>query len=307
MARVAINEFEASADELGPDEFLIRRRLSCGLVGVDRSGNASVVFPCTDRPPSSGRTSGQVRTTVEARVEIRGDGRVDETAAVCLRCLDSALLPTFCTLLEVIDQELSNIAPLTSSSVLGVVREWERLFRSRRRLSHDEELGLWAELWFIDQSVRVDDAVASWRGPDPARLDFVGSRFAIEVKASLGGHSHRTTVDQIRLGDVFGNAFMLSLWVAESLEGRDLQSLVTAIRNRVNASTDFERRLALTGYSDSDADCYDRRFVVIGEPLFIEWQQIPRVTAFDPGACNIAYTCEVDDSIALPADRKPRF
>jgi len=307
MTKIAANDFATAAEELGPDEFLIRRRLKCGLAGVDRTGNASVVFPCSDRPTSSGRTSGQIRTTVEARVEIRENDVTHEVAAVCMRCLDSALLPTFCTLLNAIDQELVAIRPLTTPAVLHAVRDWERLFRSRRQLGRDEELGLWGELWFLEQSRRLDAALAAWRGPDPGRLDFVGSRFAIEVKTSLSGHSHRTSVDQIRLGDAYGNAFLMSLWAAESPDGQDLPALVAAIRSRCHASNEFERRLALTGFSDSDADCYDHRFVVVGEPLFIEWARLPRITAYDPGASNIAYTFEVDDTTALAGDAVPQL
>jgi hypothetical protein len=307
MARIATHEFERSIEELGPDEFLIRRRLQCGMLGVDRVGNASVVFPCTDRPLSSGRTSGQIRTTVEARVEIREKELIQEVSAVCLRCLDPALLPTFCTLVDVIDTELSATRPLTTAAVLNVVKEWERLFRSRRHLGRDEEVGLWGELWLLDQSERIEAAVAAWRGPDPARLDFVGPQFAIEVKTSLSGHAHRTTVDQIRLGDAFGNAFLLSLWVAESPDGRALPALVEAIRGRSQASNEFERRLALTGYSDSDADCYDRQLVVVAQPLVIEWNRLPRITSYDARATNISYTFDVQDEDSLASDAVPRF
>jgi hypothetical protein len=208
---------------------------------------------------------------------------------------------------EAIDRELPAAGPISSAAVLMVVREWERLFRSRRRLSGDEELGLWGEAWFLTEANTIDNAVAAWRGPDAMYLDFVSPRFAIEVKTSLRGHRHRTTVDQIKAGDRYGGAFLLSIWVAESMEGQTLADLVSRIRARVNAGNDFERRLALTGYSDSDAHLYERRCVSIGESLMIPWRQLPRVIAHDPGATNIAYTLEVEDCESLTPTERPRF
>ncbi len=304
---ITTDAFDASTELLGPDEFLIRRRLRHGLVGVDRSGNASAVFPCGDSPQASGRTSGQIRTTVEPCVELRDDDRLERHAAVCLRCLERALVPTFCTLVGAIDRELPTTGPISSAAVLMVVREWERLFRSRQRLSGDEELGLWGEAWFLTQATNIDNAVAAWRGPDAMYLDFVSPRFAIEVKTSLRGHRHRTTVEQIKAGDRYGRAFLLSIWVAEAMEGQTLAELVSQIRARVTAGNDFERRLALTGYSDSDAHLYERRCVAIGEPLMIPWLQLPRVIAHDPGATNISYTIEVEDCESLIATERPCF
>lgn len=273
-------------------EFLIRRELKRGLAGVSFQGHGVVIFPVVETPSASKRTSGQLRVSVEPLLEIRRGDRREVRPAVCIECIDDALIATFCTVAESIDRSLSATGSVTSAAVLEALRQWERLFHARRRLSREEEIGLWGELWFIQSAASVDKSILAWRAPDPSRLDFISAKFAVEVKTSLSGHEHRTSFDQVRSGDLHPDAFLLSLWVAEARDGKSLKDLVDEIRTRASERNEFERRLLRAGFADSDP--YSLRLRPVGEPIYVEWKAIPRVRSFDPGALDIRYTITLD-------------
>src|SRR5262249_35908769 len=83
--------------------------------------------------------------------------------------------------------------------VARVLAKWRRFWSqlTTPALSREEQLGLFAELWFLSvwllPRVGAVEAVRRWRGPSAARHDFEWPGHSVEVKAttSTRGRIHR--------------------------------------------------------------------------------------------------------------------
>ena len=87
-----------------------------------------------------------------------------------------------------------------AESVERVLAKWRRFWGRlpQQLLSHEAQLGLFAELWFLAYwlipAVGISNAVRMWRGPHGARHDFERTGLSVECKgtASTGGGSIRS-------------------------------------------------------------------------------------------------------------------
>ena len=71
------------------------------------------------------------------------------------------------------------------AGVRVVLRRWRAFFQERRpRLSEHEQLGLFGELWFMENWLGLPGGVAWWKGPLGAHHDFQSAHASIEVKTT---------------------------------------------------------------------------------------------------------------------------
>lgn len=174
-----------------------------------------------------------------------------------------------------------------------VLAKWRRFWGQlpRHLLSREEQLGLFAELWFLSmwlaKKVGAGEAVRRWRGPFGARHDFEWLGRSVEVKAttSTRGRIHRIHgVDQLALPDS-GDLLFFSLRLREEAGASNtLPSLAAFFREQIGmdaeAVAQLEAGLAQVGYSPAHEDDYAKlRLHVVEEGLFVVNDRFPRVTS----------------------------
>ncbi len=273
--------------------------------GVSPSGHQVMVIPTTAERSPLDRATGSVSISFQEQVhfELRKT-RFDAPAAI-LTCLNDDLAATFRVLAREIaikaDARTSRPAARLISRLFG---SWEELLRRRRSLSHEEQLGLWGELWLLLQAPNVDRAIASWRGPTGEVIDFVGGAIGVECKTTMRKLEHHFSQDQVEraLGDL--PIYVLSLWVdRDDVSGRTLNEMIDDTAKVCADPSALERLLLQAGYSREDALLYGHRWRALEAPLWFEQASIPRVRTADPGVSSIRFVVSLDESRALSPER----
>jgi hypothetical protein len=193
--------------------------------------------------------------------------------------------------------------------VTRVLAKWRRFWGQLplQILSRDEQLGLFAELWFLSvwlvPSAGAAEAVNRWRGPFASRHDFEWAGRSVEVKAttSTRGRIHRINgLDQLMPPEL-GELFFFSLRLREEAGATNtLPSVIAACRAQLGsdpaALSHFEKALAQVGYSPVHDEEYARQCVrVVEEGLFEVRDGFPRVTVREltlgvpPGVERVEY------------------
>lgn len=177
--------------------------------------------------------------------------------------------------------------------VSRVLAKWRRFWGqlSNQHLSYEQQLGLFAELWFLSiwlmPRIGCREAVSRWRGPSGARHDFEWVSKSIEVKATIkarGRIHHINGLDQLAPPEQ-GELLLFSLRLRE--EGgatNTLPSLVAACRAALEPTPeilgDFENALVQTGYSPAHDDEYSKlRLRVTDEDLYSVREDFPMITS----------------------------
>lgn len=198
--------------------------------------------------------------------------------------------------------------------VVRVLAKWRRFWGQipRQILSKDEQIGLFAELWFLSvwlfPKVGFAEAVKRWRGPFGSRHDFEWSGRSVEVKATTstrGCVHHINGIDQ--LAPPFpGELLFFSLRMRE--EGgasNTLSSIVGSCRAQLASDPDslgnFEKALMQARYSPAHDEEYEKtRLRIVEEALFRVSGNFPRLTVEElkaglpSGVEGVEYRINVD-------------
>lgn len=176
--------------------------------------------------------------------------------------------------------------------VIRVLAKWRRFWGQvpRDLLSRNEQLGLFAELWFLQfwlcPIVGIPQAVQRWRGPIGARHDFEWPCCSVEVKAttSTRGRIHCINGIEQLVPPENGTLNLFSLRLRD--EGgatNSLSKITEACRQLLQSDDDalsmFESRLFQAGYTPAHEQEYDKlRLRVIDEALYMVRDGFPRIT-----------------------------
>ncbi len=259
------------------------------LAAIDAGGQRHLLIPLKpeDEELRDAQSRGVTVATRELTVRDRGTARYLD-----FECNDPAGHEAF----DLIGGELA--AGLKTESLkptalaARVLAKWRRFWGQSpwQILSREEQLGLFAELWFLSvwliPRVGVGKALAGWRGPLGARHDFEWPGKSIEVKAttSTRGPAHRINgLDQLAPPEK-GELLFFSLRLRE--EGgatNTLPAIVASCRSLLEADADalsqFESGLVQVGYSPAHDEEYAKlKLRVVGEELFRVEANFPRLT-----------------------------
>jgi hypothetical protein len=172
-----------------------------------------------------------------------------------------------------------------------LVGKWRRFWLTppEPQLTREEQIGLFAELWFIcywlTPKAGIERAIEAWRGALGARHDFELPGYSIEVKAatSAARRAHQIHgIEQLALPGA-GKLYLFSLSLRE--EGgalNTLPSIVHHLRDLASESDEaivtFETRLALSHYSSAASSEYEAlRLRIVDERLYEVDGDFPRL------------------------------
>lgn len=197
---------------------------------------------------------------------------------------------------------LSRAVTSPAEIVHQVLAKWRRFWGQlpRHLLTREEQLGLFAELWFLNtwlaKKVGPGEAVRRWRGPFGARHDFEWVGRSVEVKAttSTRGPVHRINgIDQLAPPEN-GDLLFFSLRLREEASAsKTLPNLVLSCREEIGIDDEvlaqLEAGLVQAGYSLIHEEDYAKlRLRVVEEGLFVVNDTFPRLTPshFEAGIPN---------------------
>lgn len=256
-------------------------------LALDHAAACHLLIEVPDRTDSpSVETKGMSMAVTRHRVRSR-----EAADYLDIACLDSAALDTFavvaadmCNDLEAVDEDRR------VSTVAETLSRWRWFWNvSADGLSERDALGLFAELWFLDQWTGVSPhSVDAWTGADGARHDFQWPDLSIEVKATsrrADGAVVHTIQHLDQLADPErGTLYLFSLRVVrDRLAANTLPVLVDRCSGQlrsVGSTRDaFLRKVASRGYSPAHHLLHSTAYRILDEHLYEVVGEFPRLTA----------------------------
>lgn len=267
--------------------------------GPDAS--AALLVPLRGGALAPGRVSGSLALRYHPSVLFELDAERWEAPCASVECSDDALLPTFCVLALDLAERLTAGGTRPSGADVGqALAEWERLLRRARRLTENEELGLWGELYMLSTMGDLDAAVAAWAGPFGMPVDFFRNGVGVECKTTTQRLCHHVSRSQTAEAGRDAPVYLVSLWVASDPgRGKSVAELAASIGNRVTDPVAFERALLAAGHSPSEEASTYGRFALLERPLWFAEGAVPQVRHVDPGIRSIRYVVELDEVQAM--------
>lgn len=282
-------------------QYRIELAIAGSFLGRNPTGQEVLIVPVRDGALPLDRSTGDLLLSFRAKGTFALDAGSFESGAAVIECLNAALADTFRVLAtDIADRMQAATCIPAAQQVSQALAEWEQLLRGRRELSREQEIGLWGELWLLQQLHPIDQGVASWRGPDAEHVDFVGGGIGIEVKTSRRRLEHFVSQEQVTrpLGDL--EVFIISLWVDhDPAGGVTLGEMVSICESKISLSRDFEEKLLKSGYSRADSSRYQQRLRRLEPPLAFPVGVVPRVRDADAGVTQIRFLVALDERTAL--------
>jgi hypothetical protein len=263
-------------------------RLLCGL---DHAGRRHLLVLLRD-----GEDEFRDRESRGLNVDTRELGLVGEGTSryLDIQCIDAAGYAA----LDVMAAEIGEGLLLAGTDtpphdvVRRVLAKWRRFWGHlpKSLLTRDEQVGLFAELWFLCYwllpNVGVQTAVNRWTGPFGARHDFEWPQRSVEAKgtASTRGRVHIINgLDQLEAPEN-GELYLFSLRVREELSATNsLPSVIDAARRLLAAEAEavdhLDSALARWGYAPTHEEDYRKvRLRIVDERLYAVGGDFPRLT-----------------------------
>ncbi|MHB8450572.1 MAG: PD-(D/E)XK motif protein [Mycobacteriales bacterium] len=256
-------------------------------VAIDHEGLRHLLLQVpgdTKAPPTVTRG---LRVTV-ARHQVQGAEPADYLDLVCL---SDDLAPTFTAVAADIGNE-AGAADSTDrgSAVASALARWQWFWGIESdRLTEQDALGLFAELWFLHRwQGGGRSTIDAWTASTGSRHDFQWPERSVEVKATSrradGAVLHRIQhLDQLADPEQ-GDLYLFSLRVVrDELAHNTLPDIVDRVteglRGDAQSKEDLARKLVQRGYSPAFRRHHETPYRVLDEQMYRVGPGFPRLTA----------------------------
>lgn len=207
-----------------------------------------------------------------------------------IECLDSTGFVILDLIAGEIAEELIDDKKLPTDIVKKVLAKWRRFWGEtpQQLLSREEQIGLFAELWFFAYWLLPkfgSNSALFWRGPWGSRHDYEWTKTSVEIKATTNsrGRVHRINgINQLEKTQD-SSLFLFSLVLREDFSAENtLPKLIDYCYMQVadsdEALTRLESGLAQVGYSPIYLEEYSKmRLDVISQALFLVNDEFPQL------------------------------
>lgn len=163
------------------------------------------------------------------------------------------------------------------AAVIDAVEQLKNLISSERLLSEEKIIGMWGELWVLEQflSEKGSEAVYLWKGADKAIHDYRLEGSELEVKTTRN-EERIHVISRLSQLEASPNKqlYLCSIQVVEgSTDGYSLSEFVnrieSLIKNDKEAFSYFEKQLDKEGYKYGQARFYTTRYYLRTKPEII--------------------------------------
>lgn len=327
MSLIAKDVWDRLQNEAIREETLWARQASLGttdrlLAALDSDGKRHFLISLADNEEDVGDLRSRGLAVYTQQLEGAGHplGRY-----INLVCLDPAGHEAFDLIGNELAARLGSGQETASECVSRVISKWRRFWQDRPKnlLSTYEQLGLFAELWFLAlwlvPKIGLKEAVGGWRGPLSSRHDFEWIGRSIEVKATSSATRETHTInglDQLAPPES-GTLMLFSLQTREERGATNsLASMVSLCRNLLESDAElaniFEAKLLEVGYSDFYREDYESLTLrVVAQKLYEVRDDFPRLTSRDfanglpPGVTRLQYEIELSGFTHLCIAQSP--
>lgn len=253
-------------------------------VDSQRRRHLLVQVPDATAPVSQRDTRSLEVTTARFQV-----GSNPESLYVDFVCTDSAQHATFSAIAQDLIRSLRQSSGPLRDSILSALARWRAFWIVKAtRMSREEALGLFGELWFLRRWLGIVTAATlrRWQATDAARHDFQWSSASVEVKTattqSAGAPVHRIASLEQLADPELGQLYLFSLQVCDdALAANTLHSLVASLTADLEADfhslSEFNDKLAARGYSPVACQSAARVLRILGERLYCVDASFPRI------------------------------
>ena len=280
-----------------------------GCLGGDRSRGSAPSATAGSRwnqqlPRPSPRG---LRVTV-ARHQVQGREPSDY---LDFTCLSDGFAVTFAAVAADIGAEAGLASPdQRVAAVVAALGRWQWFWGVEPdRLSEQDALGLFAELWFLHRwEGGGGNAVQAWTASSGSRHDFQWSERSVEVKAT-GRRADGAVLHRIQHLDQLadperGDFYLFSLRVVrDELAHNTLPDIVDRVTDGLSgdalAKEDFARKLGQRGYSPAFRRHHETPYRILGEHMYNVAEGFPRLTpasfpsGLPKGIGNVSYVLDM--------------
>ena len=206
-----------------------------------------------------------------------------------LLCTEESTLGLFATVVCEVVKELEGITPEDRTAVVSqTLAKWRWFWDvDMTGLTESDALGLFGELWFLDQWVGVTrENVLAWGGDDQTRHDFQWAERSVEVKTT-GRRGDGATIHSVQHLDQLsapesGNLYLYSLRVARDRLATNTLALLASrcsdqLQDASDARDEFLRKLSRRGYSPADNSVRETRYRIRDEQIYEVSDEFPRL------------------------------
>lgn len=252
-------------------------RLAQITLAVSRNGSRHLLVPVSNSGPfiSDNRSQG---------VDLSRRPWVDAGVArqfADLRCSSDYLFPQFSLICAEVISVIADVPGRPDQAIISVLERWRDLLRrSTTGLGREELVGLYAELLFIRDLVRLDaNAIHLWNGPHRSIHDIVSGRTAVEIKGTTSNTEPRIVIHgENQLWRAKGDLWLLWIRLELNTRGCSLADLVEDIQEcGVSASTIQAKLLEVGASAEILEKLREMKFVEIERRLYFVGQDFPRI------------------------------
>ena len=252
---------------------------------------------------------------------------VDQHASgiyIDLHCLEATGYPVLDIICNELANELNESGRQPNEIIRRLLTKWRRFWGqlTGNLLSYEEQLGLFAELWFLSKWLlpRLGaPGLCLWRGPQGSRHDFEWPDKSVEVKATSQARGRILRVNGLDQLDspMKGPLYLFCMRVRDEMGSvHHIPALVEACRDQISSDVDalmqFENLLIQTGYTLPDEEEYaKRRFRIAEEAMFEVRDDFPRLSRecftdlISPAIESLEYVINLNGHDHLIVARKP--
>lgn len=276
-------------------------------VAVDHEGLRHLLVSVPDGTETPPTVTRGLRVAV-SRHQVQGRDPADY---LDLTCLSDDLAPTFTAVAADIGQEAGTVLPdQRVAAVISALGRWQWFWGVETdRLTEQDALGLFAELWFLYRwEGGVPEAIEAWTASTGSRHDFQWRERSVEVKAT-GRRADGAVLHRIQHLDQLadpegGELYLFSLRVVrDELARNTLPNIVDRITERLRgnaqAKDDLARKLGQRGYSPAFRRRHETPYRILGEHMYRVLPGFPRLTVdsfvggLQPGIADVSYVLDM--------------
>ena len=246
---------------------------------VDGNGHPTLLIPLGSSSIPNIEWENKLVSLSTRTIDVDGSS----TVFLTLQCLSERVHTQFG---HIVDDILDTIQPGSSDAAVVVrktLERWRELLREERprMLGVSELIGLYGELYFLDQLVfnHGSDALSCWTGPFGNRHDFEFSGTSIEVKATTSSNTMLVTFHGVSQLEYDQELFVVVYQIERVPQGRSIPILLEGLFDRGVQRVELFERLKQVGYYEQDAVHYASvQFNVIGSKTVAVDSDFPRIT-----------------------------
>ena len=281
------------------------------MVAKDHSGRPSLLLFVdrgeTRTPPPLFLRHIEVHHDVQCQILSPTDTRTAIVTIVICRSSTHQLQELF---LQMTVPFLHMLAGMPSRrEVVEAISQIVELFRAMERPARKSIVGLWAELFLMDQASDVSLLLRCWHNHSEDRYDFNQGDQRIEVKATgTRVRRHHFRHEQL-LPPLGTELFIASVFVESSGGGHSITDLIQSIKERT-FHPDLQRRLqklVVEALGEDLEDALDSRFdyeLALHSISFYTHTSIPSICPPVPGAISeIQFVSDLSQSVFTPLEQ----